>query len=416
MDHEQGIADDLADDASGPVAADEAGPPAPGAGTRRSRRAASFLPPADSAPPADLPAQGLTPEFTAGSGGNRAWIAVGWIDRSSVLAAVLGGLLYLALAWLSQLLSQASDIVTPIWLPNAAAVAVLLRARISNEVPFLLAAFAGSLVGHAAADLPDHMALVFSFAHIAEMIAVLALTRTVARPQPDMNRLADLARFVWAGGLMGPLLSALLVAPAMGGTLAEMQAGLIKWFLTDSMAMILIVPTALLLVDRIRGPWQPGPAHPAEAFALLLGGMICTFLVFRQTHYPLVFLIQPITLLHAFRLGSLGSALHVGGVAVVAGAMTWAGLGPIAAASGSAITELHLLQAFIAANFLTGLPVSAILAGRDQMLAALEAGKRQLDLLAENLRQAHDALGEITGAMTADELLGEIFGNFCIGK
>ena len=39
-----------------------------------------------------------------------------------------------------------------------------------------------------------------------------------------------------------------------------------------------------------------------------------------------------------------------------------------------------------------------------------------LDLLAEDLRLAHDALGEITGVFTADDLLGEIFGRFCIGK
>ncbi len=39
-----------------------------------------------------------------------------------------------------------------------------------------------------------------------------------------------------------------------------------------------------------------------------------------------------------------------------------------------------------------------------------------LDLLAEELRLAHDALGEITGAFSADDLLGEIFGRFCIGK
>jgi len=39
-----------------------------------------------------------------------------------------------------------------------------------------------------------------------------------------------------------------------------------------------------------------------------------------------------------------------------------------------------------------------------------------LDLFAEELRLAHDALGEITGAFTADDLLGEIFGRFCIGK
>lgn len=53
---------------------------------------------------------------------------------------------------------------------------------------------------------------------------------------------------------------------------------------------------------------------------------------------------------------------------------------------------------------------------------ALEAGKQQLDtfgageLLAEDLRQCQSYLGEITGEFTPDDLLGEIFSSFCIGK
>ena len=39
-----------------------------------------------------------------------------------------------------------------------------------------------------------------------------------------------------------------------------------------------------------------------------------------------------------------------------------------------------------------------------------------LELLAEELRLAHECLGEITGQFSADDLLGEIFGRFCIGK
>ncbi|TDK19061.1 tRNA uridine-5-carboxymethylaminomethyl(34) synthesis GTPase MnmE [Luteimonas aestuarii] len=39
-----------------------------------------------------------------------------------------------------------------------------------------------------------------------------------------------------------------------------------------------------------------------------------------------------------------------------------------------------------------------------------------LDLSAEALRQAHDALGEITGRVRPDDLLGHIFSTFCIGK
>ncbi len=38
------------------------------------------------------------------------------------------------------------------------------------------------------------------------------------------------------------------------------------------------------------------------------------------------------------------------------------------------------------------------------------------ELLAEELRLAHHALGEITGAFTSDDLLGRIFSEFCIGK
>lgn len=44
------------------------------------------------------------------------------------------------------------------------------------------------------------------------------------------------------------------------------------------------------------------------------------------------------------------------------------------------------------------------------------AGAARLELFAEDLRLASDALGEITGAVSSDDLLGQIFGRFCIGK
>ena len=62
--------------------------------------------------------------------------------------------------------------------------------------------------------------------------------------------------------------------------------------------------------------------------------------------------------------------------------------------------------------------LDAITRARDLMVSgeqALSEG-RAGELLAEDLRQAQLALSEITGEFSADDLLGEIFASFCIGK
>jgi tRNA modification GTPase len=56
--------------------------------------------------------------------------------------------------------------------------------------------------------------------------------------------------------------------------------------------------------------------------------------------------------------------------------------------------------------------VAAHLDAAEHTLATTRAG----ELAAEDLRQAQQSLSEITGAYHADDLLGAIFGSFCIGK
>ena len=76
----------------------------------------------------------------------------------------------------------------------------------------------------------------------------------------------------------------------------------------------------------------------------------------------------------------------------------------------------------------TGLTEGVFLARRRHLDALIRAkefvlnGQNQLqtskagELLAEDLRQAQHALGEITGHVSSDALLGKIFSSFCIGK
>jgi len=63
--------------------------------------------------------------------------------------------------------------------------------------------------------------------------------------------------------------------------------------------------------------------------------------------------------------------------------------------------------------------LQAIDAGAKHLALArteLETPAPALELFAENLRLAQNALSQITGEFTPDDLLGEIFGRFCIGK
>jgi len=63
--------------------------------------------------------------------------------------------------------------------------------------------------------------------------------------------------------------------------------------------------------------------------------------------------------------------------------------------------------------------VQALLAAADHLDIAREHANqddRVLDLFAEELRLAHVSLTDITGEFTSDDMLGEIFSSFCIGK
>ena len=60
--------------------------------------------------------------------------------------------------------------------------------------------------------------------------------------------------------------------------------------------------------------------------------------------------------------------------------------------------------------------LAALERARGHLLAARKELDTTLEIAAEELRGAQAALGELTGELTSDELLGEIFATFCIGK
>ncbi len=99
---------------------------------------------------------------------------------------------------------------------------------------------------------------------------------------------------------------------------------------------------------------------------------------------------------------------------------------PISAKDGMGLDELRSTLVSMASE---GVPedgtvvtnarhASALRASADALLNVISGLDRGVpgDLLAEDLRSALESLGTITGEISSDEVLGEIFGKFCIGK
>jgi len=95
----------------------------------------------------------------------------------------------------------------------------------------------------------------------------------------------------------------------------------------------------------------------------------------------------------------------------------------VSAKTGAGLAELRRAIVRAAGWAATG---ESVFLARERHLRALSAAAHHLEraaeelerweLFAEELRLAHGELGRITGEFTSDDLLGEIFSRFCIGK
>lgn len=97
----------------------------------------------------------------------------------------------------------------------------------------------------------------------------------------------------------------------------------------------------------------------------------------------------------------------------------------VSTTTGQGLAELHDWIAARLARDLSGADFPAVTRERHrrrlaEALLAVEAGRRALDVAPEmagdDLRRAADALARVTGAIGVEDILGEVFSTFCIGK
>ena len=340
--------------------------------------------------------------------GDQGGAAFQWRDLAVCIAL---GASFGLMAFASIEFTRGNERVAAVWIPNALIVAFLLRSRLGHELPLFAAVFAGNIGANLLAGDAAATAAGLAASNLLEIWLAVSLVRQFCGPRPDMHDIGDLARFIAFAAIVAPIMSACVASLVLIESGSAPLAVWSKWAVTDGLGMAIITPAALILIDAWAARRAPTSVEAVEWAGLTIVGTTATFLIFAQTDYPLLFLIAPIVLSHAFRLGPLGTAFSVIKVSVIATYFTTIGQGPINMVGLPLSTELIMLQAFIATSFLIGLPIAAVIAGRTRMISQIELARRELALLADNVTDAvlrYDLDGICTYASrSVRDVLGE---------
>ena len=338
----------------------------------------------------------------------------GSLRQAGILLA--GVVVFGLFAYLSIDLSRGSGRIAVIWIPNALAVAYLLRSKETGSRPFVAACLCGNVAANLAVGDTMFVATCLAVANAVEIALAILLVRKWCGMRPDMSDIGHLTRFMLGACVIAPLASASIAIFAIGGLGSAILPTVLRWAMSDALSMLIVAPSALVFWDSFCNRRWPTRKEALQWIVLTTVGTSLTFIVFSQTLYPLLFLVPPIVVAHAFWLGSLGTAFSVLKVAAIALVFTNLGSGPINLLPVEADIQLLLLEAFLASATIVGLPVAAILSTRDRMTRELSTGQKQLALLADNITDAvlrYDLDGVCTYASPSTErVLGAPPGDF----
>jgi signal transduction histidine kinase/CheY-like chemotaxis protein len=177
------------------------------------------------------------------------------------------------------------------------------------------------------------------------LLAATLLYRTIS-PKPDLTQQRQFGAFFAFGIFLSPALASCLVSFALSGHFRMPDSpSMHRWFAADSLGMAMIVP--LCLAFHRKDPLGSRTRLEIAGLFALLGSV--SVLVFRQTSYPLLFLIMPFLLLLGARLGLAGSALGLLMVSIVGGYYLLLGRGPLELMHQNTMPpRVLVLQVFVA--------------------------------------------------------------------
>lgn len=296
-----------------------------------------------------------------------------------ILALAFGALVWLALAY-----SRGGGPVAALWLPNALLAGVLFQRGRLHWRPIILC-HVTCLV--AAANLPYSLLdMLPRFAASMVELAIVMHVMRVHRRVVALNGLREIARFATVTTI-APAVAAVPLAAVLATEAMPPLTVWSTWTLAHVLGYLILTPLIVVAGDAWRRRHEASRAMAREACFHVGAAVAVTTVVFAQSRYPLLFVLEPLVMLAALRLGRVGAAASVVAISAVAALSTWLGRGPIMQVDGDFHARLLVLQLFLAVNVVAGLPVAAIIERLNAARLSVRRHRDQLESLLANMQE-----------------------------
>lgn len=265
------------------------------------------------------------------------------------------------------------------------------------------------------------LALPLALINVLESVIGAMLLRRLAPRRSVLESQRWLLVFVLATGVVAPAVSAILATVTL--TIATDQLplkSLVNWYSGHALGTLTFMPIFMLVLrgDALRLIRQTTWVKLSQATVLLAFTSVISIVSFAQHGLPLLFLPLLPMVLATFRGGALSTAASIVMLAVVGGAFTLLGYGPIAQIDAPIGARMQFLQLYIACAMLMVLPARAELQHRANLFRKLRESEARYRVLTEHstdivinvdrqaiLRFASASIRQISGS-APDQLIG----------
>jgi signal transduction histidine kinase len=282
--------------------------------------------------------------------------------------------------------SSASSTAT-LWPSNAILLAVLLRSTRHWRNDGFMVLGGGIAIAVASLVGGNSLALsaVLTIGDIVEVLTAWALLAIFQDNNSNFTRARNIIIFMILAGGVAPLTSASIVATAVP-TRAGIPWPLVwsHWYASNSLGMIIVAPFLLSLNPE---EWHALRVKKRIGEAVGVLALIVLAAAVASYYRPFLFIIAPVFLLATFRFGVTGAAVGTLVVALVASVFIVKGIGPAVLPQIELSERIFALQIFLAATAFWALPVAAVLAERDRLLADLSVANSRLAVESERKSQ-----------------------------